>query len=224
MACLVSDIVSDVILELSQVPGVSTQVYATPRIEQLLQDAAIMMMDEMWWPDMCHFYTAQADGVTGVLTTDLVSPLLNHKITRFQDIEAVYPATTNKRLKVFPPRYNPLTVSGSFSNFIIPDATQPLRPFAVLPITASDVLSIRARSYPQIPMSSTDTIYLDRLMMTYFTAYMYEEDDGTNPGAISKFKALFEKRLEQVKSAWAATSVALDPRFPDNVYEWSERE
>lgn len=223
---LVSDIVNDVITELSQVPGVSTQVYATPRIQQHLQDATILMMDEAWWPQLRQFfYNVTPDGVTGRLTADLtVSGLNNHTIYRFQDIEKVFPSTQNKTLRRLPTNRNPATLSGLVSVYITPDATSLHRPFAVFPVTATETMTVIARAYPTIPMSSTDTVYLDRLLMTYLAAYMYAEDDGTNPGAIAKFKGLFEKRLMQVKASWDEHGIALDPRFATTEYEWSERE
>lgn len=223
---LVSDIVSDVITELSQAPGVSTQIYAVPRIQQYLQDATILMMSEEWWPQLRqYFYNVASDGITGRLTMDLiVSGLKNHVIQRFQDIENVFPATLNRPLRYLPPRFNPATLTGSSSVYIMPDATFLNRPFAIQPVTSTDLLTVIARAYPIIPMSTTDTVYLDRLLLTYLTAYMYEEDDGTNPSAIAKFKNLFEKRLEQAKKDWAQHSIPLDPRFATTEYEWSERE
>lgn len=225
MSCLASDIISDVIIELSQVPGTSTQVYATPRIAQLLQDACIMMIDEYWWPDLRqYFYNVATDGITGRLSANLVCTLTNHKISRYQDIEAVFPSTNNKPLRALPPRFNPATLSGTSATYMIPDATTALRPFAVFPITSTETLTVIARAYPIIPMSTTDTVYLDRLMLTYLAAYMYAEDDGTNPGSIAKFKGLFEKRLTQVKAQWNEQPLPLDPRFAVTEYEWSERE
>lgn len=226
LSCKVSDIVNDVITELSQVPGVNTQVYGAPRIQQLLQDAIILMMDEEWWPQLRqYFYNIVSDGVTGRLTSDLVVVgLLNHTIARFEDVENVFPATLNRPLRMLPPRFNPATLTGSSSVYIVPDAQFPLRPFAVQPVTSTDLLTVIARAYPKVPIGLTDIVYLDRLMLTYLTAYMYEEDDATNPGAIAKFKNLFEKRLTQVKKNWAQHSIPLDPRFATTEYEWSERE
>lgn len=225
-SCKVSDICNDVIIELSQVPGVNTQIYGTPKIQQQLQGAIIMMMEEEWWPQhRQYFYNIVSDGTTGRITSDLaVTGLLNHTVRRFQDIENVFPSTLNRPLRALPPRFNPATLTGSSSVYITPDAQFALRPFAVLPVTSTDLLTVVARAYPAIPIGLTDLVYLDRLMLVYLTAYMYEEDDATNPGAIAKFKNLFEKRLEQVKKGWAQHSIPLDPRFATTEYEWSERE
>jgi len=225
MPTLVSDIIADVIIELSQVPGVATQIYASPRIQQHIQDASILMMDEMWWPDLMQWFNNVApDGVSGRLTSDLVSTIPNHTVRRYQDIEAVYPATMNKPLRELPPRFNPFTLSGSSPLYMTPDASFSLRPFKVWPITAADPIVVHARCYPIIPISTSDVVMLDRLLITYLAAYTFSEDDGTNPGAIAKFKGMFEKRLEQVKASWNNNSMQLDPRFPTTETQWTERE
>ena len=223
MPTLVSDIMADVITELSMVTGVSTQIYAAPRIQQHVQDATIMLMDDMWWPQLMQWYSVTPDGITGRITSDLASSLLNHKVTRFQDLEAVYPYTTNKRVTIIPPGQNPFILSGTATAYITPDATYPLRPFSVWPLTAAETLAVHARAYPVLPLSTTDTVYLDRLLVTYMASYMYAEDDGTNPGQIAKFKAMFEKRLQQVTASWQQQSIRLDPRFPLANDQWSER-
>jgi hypothetical protein len=54
MPVVVSNIVSSVINLLSQVPGIATQIYASNRIQQHVQDAFLLELEEMWWPDyMC---------------------------------------------------------------------------------------------------------------------------------------------------------------------------
>ena len=54
MPAVVSDIVNATINLLSQVPGIATQVYASGRIQQMVQDALLLELEEMWWPDyMC---------------------------------------------------------------------------------------------------------------------------------------------------------------------------
>ena len=234
MSCLVSDIVSDVITELSMVAGVSTQIYASPKIQQHVQDALIMLVDAQWWPELMDFYpsptqnaagtTVVPDGVTGLLTADFVSPKKNHKLNRFQDIQWVRPASTNIPLKILPPNYNPYLLAGTSALYMSPDTTYALRPFMIWPQSSADTLVVRARSYPIIPISSTDTVYLDRLMLTYCACWMYSTDDGTNPGQIAKYEGLFEKRLTQVVNSWQEQSVQLDPRFPANEYAWTERE
>src|SRR3954469_20758725 len=101
MAALVSDIVNAVINELSQVPGVATQIYASGRIQQHVQDALLLEMEEMWWPDyMAWIGPIALDGTTGSLTADLVGPLAT--IKEYRDLAAVFPSSSNRKLRELP--------------------------------------------------------------------------------------------------------------------------
>ena len=51
-APVVQDVVKAAITELSQVPGLATQIYATPRLQQFVQDAFQLELEEMWWPGL----------------------------------------------------------------------------------------------------------------------------------------------------------------------------
>jgi len=223
MPSLVSDIVSEVITNLSMVAGNSTQIYAAPRIQQHVQDACIFLIDEYWWPELMDWYSPFTDGVTGVLTSDLVSKLKNHKVSRYQDIKRVMRYDSNVSVKQLPTQMNPFTNKGTNVEYMSADATYALRPFIVWPKTALTQLAIHAKAYPVIPISNTDTVYLDRLLVAMMAAWFYATDDGTNQGQIAKFKALFDKRLTQVKSSWGNQAVLLDSRFPITENTWSER-
>ena len=47
----ITDLQAMVINELSQVAGVVTQKYSAPIILQYLQNAYMMEIEEVWWPD-----------------------------------------------------------------------------------------------------------------------------------------------------------------------------
>jgi len=101
MPTLVSNIVNAVINELSQVPGIATQIYSAGRIQQHVQDALLLELEEMWWPDyMTYIGPIPLDGTTGSLTQDLVGPLAT--ITEYRDIAAVYPENSNRKLRELP--------------------------------------------------------------------------------------------------------------------------
>src|SRR4249920_2132454 len=105
MPVIVQDIVNAVINELSQVPGVATQIYASGRILQHVQDALLLELEEMWWPDyMTYIGPIPLDGITGSLTQDLVGPLAT--ITEYRHIAAVFPADRNRKLRELPQSIN----------------------------------------------------------------------------------------------------------------------
>jgi hypothetical protein len=214
MPVVVSNIVSSVINLLSQVPGVATQIYASNRIQQHVQDAFLLELEEMWWPDyMCFIGPVALDGTTGRLAQDLTGPLAT--ITEYRDIAAVYQSTTNRRLRELPQSMNPtLLTAGLTSFYIAPDYTVPGRPFRVYPADSTTSVVVWARQRPKLPLAMTDTLYLDQLLLQYDACWMYAVDDGTIPAQVNKFQVLAQNRRKMVKAGYAQHPIELDPRFP----------
>lgn len=214
MPALVSDIVNAVINELSQVPGVATQVYASGRILQHVQDALLLELEEMWWPDyMTYIGPVPLDGTTGSLTQDLVGPLAT--ITEYRDIARVFPGNSNRPLRELPQSINPLLLKTGLSTFyMIPDYTAIGRPFKVYPPDSSVGVVVWARQRPKLPLSGTDTVYIDQLLLQYDACWMYAVDDGTIPAQVNKFQVLAQNRRTKVKGGYGQQPLQLDPRFP----------
>jgi len=215
MPAVVSDIVNACITELSQVPGIATQIYSAGRIQQFIQNALLLEIEEMWWPDyMCYIGPIPLDGATGSLTLDLVGPLST--ITEYHDIAAVYPGTSNRKLRELPQSINPrsLTNSGGGSWYIAPDYSSPARPFKVYPPNSSGDVVVWARQRPKLPISLTDKVYIDQLLLLYDAAWMYAVDDGTIPAQVNKYQVLAQNRRRMIKAAFAQHSIELDPRYP----------
>jgi hypothetical protein len=217
MPALVGDIVNAVINELSQVPGIATQVYASGRIQQHVQDALLLELEEMWWPDyMCYLGPIPLDGTTGSLTLDLVGPLAT--ITEYHDIAAVYRDGTNRKLRELPQSVNPLVLShGLSSHYIAADYTTPGRPFKVYPTDSTIAVVVWARQRPQLPLDLEDKVYIDQLLLQYDACWMYCVDDGTIPAQVNKFQVLAQNRRRMIKAAFAQHPIQLDPRYPSEV-------
>ena len=217
MPALVSDIVSSVINLLSQVPGIATQIYASGRIQQHVQDALLLELEEMWWPDyMTYLGPIPLDGVTGSLTLDLVGPLAT--ITEYRDIAAVFHGTSNRKLRELPQSINPtLLKSGMSSHYMAPDYTTPARPFKVYPPDSTDGVVVWARQRPRLPLALEDKVYIDHLLLQYDACWMYAVDDGTIPAQVNKFQVLAQNRRRMIKAAFAQHPIELDPRFPTEV-------
>jgi hypothetical protein len=215
MPALVSDIVSAVITELSQVPGVATQIYASGRILQHVQDALLLELEEMWWPDyMTWIGPIALDGTTGSLTADLVGPLAT--IREYHDIEAVHPSDSNRKLRELPQSINPFVLnSGHGPWYIAPDYTVPARPFKVYPPSSTISVVVHARQRPALPLDLTNTVYIDQLLLQYDACWMYCVDDGTIPAQVNKFQVLAQNRRRMIKAGFAQHPLELDPRFPD---------
>ena len=214
MPVIVQDIVNAVINELSQVPGVATQIYASGRILQHVQDAFLLEFEEMWWPDyMTYLGPIPLDGTTGSLTQDLIGPLAT--ITEYRDIAAVFPENGNRKLRELPQSINPfLLSSGKNSFYLAPDYTVPARPFKVYPMDSTVSVVVSARQRPKLPLGYTDKLYLDQLLLQYDATWMYCVDDGTIPAQVNKFQVLAQNRRRMVKASFGQHSLELDPRYP----------
>jgi hypothetical protein len=216
MPVVVSNIVSSVINLLSQVPGIATQIYASNRIQQHVQDAFLLELEEMWWPDyMCFIGPIPLDGTTGGLTQDLTGPLAT--ITEYRDIAAVYHSSHNRKLRELPQSINPTLLSSGLSAFYIaPDYTVHGRPFKVYPMNSATSVVVWARQRPKLPLSLTDTLYLDQLLLQYDACWMYAVDDGTIPAQVNKFQVLAQNRRRMIKAGYGQHPIELDPRFPSD--------
>jgi len=220
MPTLVSNIVNAVINELSQVPGIATQIYSAGRIQQHVQDALLLELEEMWWPDyMTYIGPIALDGTTGSLTQDLVGPLAT--ITEYRDIAAVYPENSNRKLRELSQSTNPTTLrSGLGSWYIAPDYTTPARPFKVYPPDSSIGVVAWCRQRPKLPLSIDDRVYIDQLLLQYDACWMYCVDDGTIPAQVNKFQVLAQNRRRMVKAGYAQHPIELDPRYPMENEGW----
>lgn len=219
MAVTVTDIVNQVIVELSQTPGLSTQIYASPRIQQLVEDAILLVTEEYWWPSLMQWYQVTIDGVTGKPTSDLTNS--SGSITRFEDIYAIYIGGSNRKLRTLGNDQNPYNLTGTTTLYIEADVPS-LRPFKVWPQTATDAVVVRGRISNVLPISNQTIVLLDKLLIAYTATYMYAEDDATAPGAIAKFKDLAQKRLDQLMTAQQNAPIELDGRYPTSTDQWYE--
>jgi hypothetical protein len=213
MPALVSDIVNAVINLLSQVPGVATQVYASGRIQQHVQDALLLELEEMWWPDyMAYIGPIGVDGSTGSLTADVVGPLAT--ITEYRDLAGVFRGDSNAKLRELPQSVNPLMLNGASSvGFLAPDYTTVGRPFKVYPPGITSVL-VWARQRPVLPLTLSSKVYIDAVLLQYDACWMYAVDDGTIPAQVNKFQVLAQNRRKMVKAGYGQHALELDPRFP----------
>jgi hypothetical protein len=218
---LVKDLVNSVITEISQVPGVATQIYAADRIKEFIQNAYRMEINEMWWPQYMYYQLVGIDGVTGALTSDLKGPL--SFIDDYGDIAAVYRNGSNRKLRELNQSINPdLMTTGLDTWYLAPDYSVPHRPFRVYPITSTGPVKVWARQQNTLPFALTDSVFLDGLLLKYDACWMYAIDDGTVPAQVSKYQMLATKRRQQLKANLAQQPLELDPRFPSGAIVYDE--
>ena len=66
---------------------------------------------------------------------------------------------------------------------------------------------------PRMPFDTTDTVYIDGLLLQYDACWMYAVDDGTIPAQVNKFQVLAQKRRTMMKAAFSVHPLQLDPRY-----------
>ena len=214
MPAVVKDIVSKVINELSQVPGVATQIYSADRIRQFVENAYLLEETEMWWPQyMWYSDPIPIDSATGLLTQDLVGPI--SAIGDYTDIRAVWPDGRNKPLRELSPSVNPTTLSQGIRGwFMTPDYTIPNRPLKVLPIGGVQSVVVNALQHSPTPLGLNDKVYLDPLLLMYDACWMYAVDDATIPAQVQKYQMLAHKRRMRMMAQTGNQPLELDPRYP----------
>ena len=212
MPVVIRDIVNAVITDLSQVPGVATQIYSSGRIQQHVQDAFLLEFEDFWWPDYMAYVQSPLDGTTGRLTQDLIGPL--GAVTEYRDIASVWPVGLNRKLRELPQSVNPTVIAGGSNTwYMMPDYVASARPFKVIPETSTGSVVAWARQRPEVPFDIDDVVYIDGLLLQYDAAWMYCVDDGTVPAQVNKFQVLAQNRRTKVKASFNQQPIELDPRM-----------
>lgn len=198
-ATLIRDIVNQCIVELSQVPGVSTEVYSSDRLRQYVQDAFDLCWMEHKWEAYRSWWQGTINGSSGHLTADILptTPTSGLGITNFNNIAIVWVRGSDVPIRDLPNRRNPFNYTGDVAVYKAADYTHANRPIKFFPITATNSVDMLVYQEPRKPFATTDYLYLDNMMLVYGACYLYSVDDAANPAQVSKFQAMFLKRMRQ---------------------------
>lgn len=214
-----TDLISRVITELRQVPGVSTQTYSSNVIAQAIETTFFYLIDEEYWPELRAYQTVTPDGTTGRLSADLVGDL-TFSPEQFDDIEAVFLTGTQQRIPQLPVDINPLTLSGATPRYISADLTLPYRPFRIWPIDATDGVDVVFRQRPPRPFGSNTLVYLDALALIYGAAWMYSIDDAMVPAQVTKFESMYRARKAKLRAGINNQPIPLRKTSYPTINDW----
>ena len=215
-APVVQDIITAAITELSQVPGLSVQIYATPRLQQFVQSAVLLEVQEMWWPMLMMYQQVAVDPATGLLAADLAGPISS--IDEYGSVAGVFQEGRHDKIPELPQSINPFALSGAGRiRFISADSTLPNRPFRVWPTGAAGTVTVWAQQVPPMPLTLTSIVYLDATLLLYDACWMYAVDDGTIPAQVNKYQVLAANRRKKMIAQYSQHPLALDTR-----HDWQD--
>ena len=205
-----SSLITRVAERISMVSGTGVQIYAEDRIAEMIQHKFEVLFDEVFWPQFCSWHQWTLDGTLGIVTTDLTTLL-----TRFDDIQVIFPESSNSALtKLAAITTNPFELSGTvpihYEALGPTDTNKVSRVFQIWPKSATGIIVSRIRTKPDT-FTATDEIDFDDQALIIGAAYDYLEDDGTNPNATQKMQLLFEARVKQLKNNFNDAPISLDP-------------
>jgi hypothetical protein len=218
MAKKLTDLITGVEQDLSQMPGRGVQIYSEQRIANYIQQAFELVFKEYYIPEYSTWETVTLDGVNGLPTSDML-------ITRFDDIAQVFIHGTERKLRRAPTSRNMTRLTGTSALFVEPrfisNVSDFARPFFCWPKTATDTLDLYGRVHPAADFAPTDYIMCDEQVLRLGACWLYAEDDGTNVGQIGKFKELFNRRISQLQAASLQLPMSLDARQEPGLTEWA---
>lgn len=210
-----SDCVQEVIKQMSMVPGTSVQNYAEDIIASYVQSAFDEIFDSYFWPNYSSWQTYTLDGTLGIPNADISSTL-----KRYEDIGKMLIGGTDREVKKLPTDTNPFLITGSSPKFFAPYLTTPERIFQIYPNESTGTVVCRVRTHPGDFESST-SVKIDKWLVVYKAAWLYCEQDASNPGQTAVFQKRYEDRFIQVTGNIIGTGlVAFDPREGSTETEW----
>lgn len=194
--------------------GVDTQVYADDALQQLVQHQFNTLFDKWWWPQFYNpgdtSYTL--DGTTGLITQDI-----SQKVGRFIDIRYVWYGTCCDPLPRAPLRMNPSQIKTP----CVQPYNDPRKVFRLLPMNASDTITIAYRTKPDDFQGENAEIDMDSELMILGVAYDYINSLGLNPGAEDKLSALYADRLQTIMNEMQNMDVSMQPMSGNLPTSWN---
>lgn len=184
-----SEITQDVVELLSQAAGVAVQRYAENRIQLIINNLFLMVIERQWWPDVMQWYDLPLDGVNGLPVGDV------SQISKFTDIRCVFYDGSDVPMPQLSGEVNPykLTASQAYGY-----TSRAGGLFQVWGNQAPGRVQFHARQTPD-RYTADDIVKFDRLCLALGAAWWYLEDDATAPGSAQKFQNLFNQRLDQLE-------------------------
>lgn len=202
-----SELVQEVIKNLSMYAGTSTQLYAEDRIAATIIRIFNRLFEDRFWDEHTFWYKYTLTGTSGV-----VGGTVSNDIAKFSDIQYISSANNPRyTLKQLQGSTNPFLVEGTIPSYFT--TTQiPNKVFAVVPYASTGDIYVRARHRPSEIIATTE-IPFDPDVLVLGACYEYCADDGNSDAQVQKFLTLYQQRLQEL--------INLDNQHPVN---WNDEQ
>jgi hypothetical protein len=221
MSTTVRKVLERTLVQLSQVPGASVQLYSQDTIIEYIKTQFDMYFDEYHWPQYEEWTFGTLDGTLGVITRDLTITDADYTrlLLRYEDIYGIYPSGTEIQLPEAPMNLPPRRLSGGTAPMFIRAYSEPSKLFRVVPYTAMGEVDIHYRARPT-EININTVIYLDETLLSLAATYMYLSKDGTNDANTQELQAMLATREGQLASQRAKPIPLSSSRRMNSVTRW----
>ena len=187
-----SDLVQEVITELSMYRGTGTQKYAEDRITNKIIRNFDDIIDQRFWSFNTKWYKFNLTGIDGY-----VAEKVSDYIKDFNDIESIS-SDINPRyaLKRLHDSTNPYKVTLNYT-LVYKYSDNPDKIFQIVPFDCTGIIYVRGKSRP-ISFYPETIVPFDANYLVYKTCYDYCCDDGNSDLQVQKYQQLYTDRLSQL--------------------------
>lgn len=215
--------VDDAQVLIGEVSGVGVQQFADDRMFADAIRGFNTMFKKNFWHPYRVWTTVVLDGTLGIPTTDAFEQIID-----FEDFRAVHRAGEVTPLPILTEALNPSTITGTraryWTSLNATNANYIGRKLQIYPLTSIGSIDVMARKYPLAPPATSfnweDTIYLDRDLLVYATAFMTLMGDGLNSEAAGVVKAMLDGRYVDITSGLANHRINIDTNNVTVPLDW----
>lgn len=222
MSTTVRLVMERTLVQLSQVPGASVQLYSEETIIEYIRTQFWMYFEEYHWPAYEEWTFGTLDGTLGVITRDMTTTDANEYprlLRKYEDIYGVYPLGSEIPLTEMPQGVPPRRISGGTTPMFIRSYSSNNKIFRVAPYTATGDVDIHYRARPAEIQIDT-VIFLDETLLTLAASYMYLAKDGSNSGNTQELQAMLATREGQLSHQRAKPIPLSNARRTHSVNNW----
>ena len=212
MPATIRDVVDDAQEIIGEVSGPGVQMFSDDRMFADAIRAFNMLFKKYNWRNYCDWLKLTLDGVNGIVTTDELQFVLD-----FEDIIAVRRDGSQADLSILPRGINPfqqaLQSTGApryWDSLNVRDANYLKKRIRVWPKLATGAINVHAKFYPVLnnAWDFGDTMFMDRDLLAYGTAWATLSSDDLNAAAADMCKNMMEMKYKDIQSQLASHAIS----------------